>query len=100
MFFPKKFLYLKLYTNNENLLFSKFQHKITEKMCACSRENLKTTSWQGHNFVPECFKISKTAKECPQKIAIFEISTYNHGKTVCLKAPSCLGCLGYRSAPE
>ena len=37
VFFSKENLYQKLYKNNENLLFSNFQHKITGKLCVVGK---------------------------------------------------------------
>ena len=77
------------------------------------RENLKTTSCQGHNFIPEYGQISKTFwyklfffghcnKKCDREnLQFLEISTYNHGETVQFRENlNAILCLGRHSAPE
>ena len=48
-YFSKIYMYQKFYINNENLLFSKFQHKIMGKLCGLGK------SWGQHcvkNTIP------------------------------------------------
>ena len=48
IFFSKEKLYKKLYINIENLVFSKFQNKITGKLCglgkSCRQHHVKHTN--------------------------------------------------------